>query len=59
MKRIDRIATIWQSREGKIVWRIKRAVYEKNGEMYVRIYGSYYTPSYINEMGYGIDIGVI
>lgn len=59
MKRVDHIATVWQKRNGKTVWRIKRAVYEKNGEQYIRIYGSYYTPARIVEMGYGVDIGVI
>lgn len=58
MKKTSKIATVWQSRNGKIVWKVKRVVYEKSSIYYIRLDGHYYTPDYIQQQGYGVDIGV-
>ena len=58
MTKTTKIATVWQARNGAIVWKIKRVVYEKAGEHYIRIDGHYYTPEYVRQQGYGVDIGV-
>ena len=58
MKKTSKIATVWQSRNGKVIWKVKRVVYEKGGEYFCRLDGNYYTPEYIKQQGYGVDIGV-